>query len=100
MWTERGVIRRLLRLATARLGLLALAMVVLAAALAGFLPFDPTLVDLHSALQPPSWNHIFGTDELGRDLFTRVAFGARTSLAVSVAAVALGAIAGTALGIA
>jgi ABC-type dipeptide/oligopeptide/nickel transport system permease subunit len=94
------VMRRLLRIAAARVGLAILAMVILGAALAGLLPFDPTMIDLPSALQPPSWTHIFGTDELGRDLFTRIAFGARTSLAVSAGAVALGALVGTAIGIA
>lgn len=39
----------------------------------------PTAVDYGAALQPPSWAHPFGTDESGRDLYTRVVWGARDS---------------------
>ncbi|MDH3194469.1 MAG: ABC transporter permease [Acidimicrobiia bacterium] len=51
-------------------------------------PFDPLHQDLGSILNGPSWSHPFGTDELGRDLLSRVIFGGRISL--STAAIAVG----------
>ncbi|RAO99605.1 peptide ABC transporter permease [Petrotoga sp. 9PW.55.5.1] len=42
----------------------------------------PGKIDLRNALQPPSWNHIFGTDKLGRDVFARVLYGGRISILV------------------
>ncbi len=52
-------------------------------------PFHYNEVDLPSRLEGPSWSHVFGTDELGRDLFSRVLYGARISLSVALGAVAL-----------
>jgi len=46
----------------------------------------PTAIDYGAALQPPSWAHPFGTDESGRDLYTRVVWGARDSLTIGVGA--------------
>ena len=50
-------------------------------------PFDPLQQDLSALLQGPSWAHPFGTDELGRDLLSRVIFGSRISLATAAIAV-------------
>ena len=50
---------------------------------------DPTAGDLSQAIQPPSPDHIFGTDKMGRDIFARVVYGARTSLVATFAIVAL-----------
>jgi oligopeptide transport system permease protein len=56
------------------------------AALAPWLPWlaDPTLQDLRLGVTPPSFAHVFGTDELGRDLFARVLYGGRISLMVGL----------------
>lgn len=64
-------------------------------------PYDPfgAPADLLDKLQPPSTEHFFGTDQLGRDVFSRVVIGARDILAVSLAATLLGAVLGTALGL-
>ena len=64
-------------------------------------PYDPfgAPADLLDKLQPPSTEHLFGTDQLGRDVFSRVVVGARDILAVSLAATLLGAVLGTALGL-
>jgi peptide/nickel transport system permease protein len=51
-------------------------------------PKDPALIDLPARLQPPSTAHWFGTDELGRDIFSRVIYGARISMLVGSSVVA------------
>jgi peptide/nickel transport system permease protein len=50
--------------------------------LISFSPYDPEVSDMSSRLQPPSLEHPFGTDPLGRDFFTRVLYGGRISVAV------------------
>ncbi len=65
-------------------------------------PYDPIIGDFRNALQPPGWVHPFGTDNLGRDVFSRVLYGARIDLQIGLIAtyvpftygIALGAIAG------
>ncbi len=52
-------------------------------------PFDPTEQALDRMLQPPGAGHLLGTDDLGRDILSRLLYGARVSLGVSVAAVGL-----------
>jgi peptide/nickel transport system permease protein len=53
-------------------------------------PHDPLAMDFAGALQAPSSSHWFGTDESGRDLYTRVVYGTRESLAIGVGAAGLG----------
>ncbi len=73
----------------ALLGVAVLACFVCAAIFAPYLaPNDPAAIDLTQRLGPPSAAHWFGTDELGRDILSRVIFGARISLFVSVSVVA------------
>ncbi len=62
-------------------------------------PLDPYADDLLHTLTPPSTTHWFGTDQLGRDVFSRVIVGARDILTVAPLATLLGAVAGTALGL-
>lgn len=83
-----------------------LLLIVAAALLAPVLaPHDPLALNLLQRLQPPAWvsggsgAHLLGTDELGRDVFSRIVYGARTSLTVSSLAVAVGAILGSGLGL-
>lgn len=61
-------------------------------------PYDPTAIDLDVRLQGPSAAHWLGTDELGRDLLSRLLHGARVSLAIGVSIVALSATLGTLIG--
>ena len=62
-------------------------------------PYDPTAVgDLAGALAPPSADHPFGTDQVGRDVFSRVLAGARASLGVAASVVLIAASFGTAVG--
>ncbi|MFK7964596.1 MAG: ABC transporter permease [Burkholderiaceae bacterium] len=61
-------------------------------------PYDPLASNAAMALQPPSAQHWFGTDTVGRDVFSRVIVATRLDLSISVAAVALSCIVGAALG--
>jgi len=74
--------------------------VLVLAALFGpsLVPYDPYASDASRALQPPSAAHWFGTDNLGRDVFSRVVVATRLDLMISVAAVALSFVVGSALG--
>lgn len=62
-------------------------------------PFDPDAIDAYHVLLPPSSAHWFGTDELGRDVFTRVLFGAKISLKVGFVAVGIAVLIGTVVGL-
>ena len=50
-------------------------------------PYDPVEQDIINRLKPPSSAHWFGTDELGRDIFSRILYGSRISLTVGLIAV-------------
>jgi len=79
-----------------------LATIFIGAALVSFLwtPFDVTKLDIAHKLQTPSALHWFGTDHFGRDIFSMIMVGARTSIAVAVVAVGIGIILGVPLGLA
>ena len=62
-------------------------------------PYKPLSQDIVHRLEPPSVAHILGTDALGRDIFSRIIFGARISISIGFAAVALAASVGTVVGI-
>ena len=63
-------------------------------------PFDAeTYFDYDQLNAPPSWQHWFGVDSLGRDIFSRILMGARISLAAGFVSVAIGAVVGTLLGL-
>jgi peptide/nickel transport system permease protein len=63
-------------------------------------PYNPTLVNLRETLEPPSATHLLGTDDLGRDVFSRVLWGSRISLFVGVISVSIGFLVGVSLGLA
>lgn len=78
-----------------------LALLVAASLLAPWLsPFDPLKPDYRATYAPPSTGHLFGTDNLGRDVWTRALYGGRTSLVIALSgtalALAVGAVLGTA----
>ncbi len=84
----------------ALIALLFIIAMVLAAALAPFLaPFDPSAPDYNAVLEGPTAAHLAGTDAYGRDIFSRIIWGARISLAVGFLSVTLGALVGVTLGI-
>ena len=61
-------------------------------------PYDPTAINVDVILMPPSWQHWCGTDTLGRDVFSRMLYGARVSLSVGFVAVGISMAVGIALG--
>jgi len=88
---------------TALFGLIVVVILVVLAIFAPYVtPYDPYEIDLNNRFSKPSLNHWFGTDMFGRDLFTRVIYGARISLAIglipSLIAVSIGAILGVVSG--
>lgn len=62
-------------------------------------PVDPNLQNLREAQMPPSADHLFGTDQLGRDILSRIVYGTRISLVVGISAVALAAVIGVFMGV-
>lgn len=85
------------------LGVAGALILVTLVAIAVFAPLvathDPAKIEATARLQSPSSEHWFGTDNLGRDTFSRVVYGSRTSLTISFGAVALGASIGVVLGL-
>lgn len=96
----RGHLTRLLR---HRIGAVGVAIVVLFLLVAAFAPLltihDPVAQDLTQRVAAPSADHWFGTDALGRDIFSRVIAGARISLLLGITVVVVGAVIGTLLGV-
>ena len=93
VWTEFRKNR------AAVVGMAILLTIILVAIFADMLaPCDPYLQVYAEALQPPSAAHLFGTDEFGRDIFSRVLYGARISLLVGVVSVAIACVLGSLLG--
>jgi peptide/nickel transport system permease protein len=91
---------RLLRHRSAIVGLVLLGLVIGAAIFAPVLaPFAPDKIGAGQRLQPPSARHLFGTDALGRDMFSRVLFGAQIALQVGAITLAIAAIGGTFIGL-
>lgn len=80
------------------------AVIVLIIVLAGLLahwiePYSPNAVHFDHTLQPPSWQHLLGTDSLGRDVLSRILAGTNASLSASVGAVAIALLVGSFLGL-
>lgn len=89
-WLLITFVRQITRTRGASFGLVVLLLVVMAAILAPWVaPYEPTEVDAGAILQPPSWAHPLGTDELGRDILSRILWGSRVSLQVGIVSVGL-----------
>ncbi len=77
-----------------------IALIVLTAIFADVLaPYDPLAAQPEIRLAPPSWEHPFGTDDIGRDVLSRVIHGSRISLWVGLLAVGIGTVAGMIIGL-
>ncbi|MDF2873855.1 MAG: gsiD 2 [Sporomusa sp.] len=84
---------------SAMIGLIMLAVLIFSAVFAPVLaPYDPYESNMPNSLKPPTTAHLMGTDELGRDILSRILYGARISLIVGIEAVTLALICGVVLG--
>jgi peptide/nickel transport system permease protein len=95
-----NALRRVLHDPLGAVGATLVVLFVLSAALAPWIaPYDSNALDVPARLQGPSLAHLLGTDNLGRDVFSRVLYGGRIALGVALTAVGLSLIAGTLLGL-
>jgi peptide/nickel transport system permease protein len=102
--TGQSIGSRVLRIVRRQpLGTVGLVIFVLLILTAVFAPViathDPLALDTNRRFDAPSGDHWFGTDSLGRDLYSRIIYGARTSLIIGVSSVSLGATLGAVIGI-
>jgi peptide/nickel transport system permease protein len=74
--------------------------VVVAATAHWWTPYDPGALSIVDKLQPPSWHHWFGTDQLGRDVLSMIMAGAKNSVGVALVSVIIGLFVGVPLGLA
>ncbi|MEU6658765.1 ABC transporter permease [Streptomyces sp. NPDC046821] len=98
-WRTHGEARRSTRVWRVRTSAVLVAAVVLTVLVVPPLAHvDQQAVDLAAKLQPPTWAHPFGTDDVGRDLLLRCVYGLRVSLLVGVVAAVVATVIGTAVG--
>jgi peptide/nickel transport system permease protein len=79
-------------------GIVVLCLVLLAILAPALAPWDPHRPDVKKILEPPSSSHLLGTDQLGRDVFSRMLYGSRVSLAVGFVSVGIATLIGVMLG--
>jgi peptide/nickel transport system permease protein len=99
MWTEKCryfVSNNVLFVFGSVLFILVVLMAIMAPLIA---PFDPSKINFSDKLLPPGLTHLMGTDELGRDLFSRVIYGARTSLVIGVSVLFFSLLVGVPIGL-
>ena len=97
LWAD--VISRLVRNKMAMVGLFILVLITLLCIFAGVVfPQGYDVQDVYNKFQPPSWEHICGTDSLGRDMLVRLLYGGRMSLLVAIVSTAISATIGIILG--
>jgi peptide/nickel transport system permease protein len=94
------VLRHLIRKRSAQVGgVIFLLLIILALFGPVLTPYDPFEIATAQRLQPPSAAHLFGTDEQGRDLFSRIIYGARYALLIMLITTGIGALGGVGLGL-
>jgi ABC-type dipeptide/oligopeptide/nickel transport system permease subunit len=99
-FARAGVLRRLARDRVAAIAGLVLTVIVFAALFAPWIaPYDPYFTDLTKVMRPPDAEHWFGTDNTGRDIFSRVIYGTRNTLMLGLVGVIVGGFIGGVLGI-
>jgi peptide/nickel transport system permease protein len=97
---RKDFVRGLMRNKGAMAGLIILLLLILGAIFAPLITtYDPIVIDPPQRTQPPSRDHWLGTDAFGRDIYTRVVYGARVSLPVGLVAVGIAATVGAILGL-
>lgn len=93
------VVRKFLNNRLAVIGLVVFTLILLASIFAPLLtPWDPTKINLRAINQSPSWEHWFGTDKTGRDVFARVLYGGRISILVGLGSALISALIGVIIG--
>ena len=98
LWSDAS--RRLRRNRVAMAGAVVLELVVIVAVAAPLIaPYDPIKIDASEALQEPGGRHLFGTDQFGRDIFSRVLYGGQLSLRIGLISVGIASLAGVVLGL-
>ncbi len=96
----RIAVRRLLKSPSALVGMSILGCLILLTLFSSLIsPYDPIGISPREALERPSTHHLMGTDDLGRDIATRVIFGTRISLVIGLVAVGLGGSIGLVVGL-
>lgn len=94
-----AVLRRVIKEPTGLFGLVLVALIVGGALFAEILaPYDPVALNIPDRLQSPSQSHLLGTDQLGRDLFSRVLYGGQVALGVALTAIGVALAGGIVLG--
>ncbi|WP_349669431.1 ABC transporter permease [Lacrimispora sp.] len=94
-----AVMRQMSKNKAAMLGLLILSTEIILAILAPYIiPYDYSFMDMANMFATPSFSHPFGCDDMGRDIFSRVLFGARYSISIGIIAVAIGSVIGCTIG--
>ncbi len=98
LWESRAL-RTLFRNRSAKAGMAIVLLAIFTASFAPLIaPYDPLKANLREMLQPPSLRHPLGTDELGRDILSRIIYGSRISLTLGVVSVGIGLMGGLPLG--
>ena len=93
------IVNKFLNNRLAVIGLIIFTIIILASIFAPLIsPYDPMALNLRSMRQPPSFDHWFGTDSTGRDVFTRVLYGGRVSIFIGLGSAILSAVVGIAVG--
>ncbi len=96
----KAFIKKFMKRKTALLGLIVIVVLVIIAIIGPYItPYDYTAYDYMNTLAGPSPEHLFGTDQYGRDILSRMLVGTRLTLGVSLSAVVIGAALGTVLGL-
>jgi peptide/nickel transport system permease protein len=100
-----GAWQRIARFATTQplgaAGLVTVFAMALAGALAPYIaPYDPVAISFGDMLAPPSWEHPLGTDNFGRDILSRILYGARTAIVMGLVSALIGSTLGAVIGLA
>lgn len=95
-----GILTRLIQNSKGAFGVIVMTLLILVAVFASQIsPYDPYALDVRNKLEGPSLVHFFGTDELGRDILSRLIYGSGISLEIGLLAVALAAVVGVTTGL-
>jgi peptide/nickel transport system permease protein len=98
-WLRNPIVDFCIKQPAGVVALLVLLVMLFAGVFAEYIaPYDPIRNNMASMLQPPSWKHLLGTDPFGRDIFSRIIYGARTALIIGLSSAFLGCTLGAIIG--